>query len=136
MSFMLLMTKLQIRFKKEKYAKRLCNDDVITVPDMLNRDKQLHFLSLRAYHCRIWYLVTIFVDDSPHYVINLQTSLKIHNQLYSTSAIDLSFQNMVLFEFLDLKHNFNHASFDHPKENMKNSQELVFHVNFLDSICP
>ena len=76
------------------------NDDVIIVPDMLHRDIQLYCPRLRAYHCGIWYLVTIFVDDLPHYIrkrkktsyklieddiINMQTALKKHIQLYHTS---------------------------------------------------
>ena len=35
---------------------------------MLHRDIQLYCPSLRAYHCGIWYLVTILVDDLPHYI--------------------------------------------------------------------
>ena len=38
------------------------------VPDMFHKDIQLYCPSLRAYHCGIWYLVTIFVDDLPHYI--------------------------------------------------------------------
>ena len=42
-SVMLMMTKkLYISFKKVKYLNRLCNDDVIIVPDMLHRDIQLY----------------------------------------------------------------------------------------------
>ena len=44
------------------------NDDVIIVPDILHKDIQLYCSSLRAYHCEISYLVTIFVDDLPHYI--------------------------------------------------------------------
>ena len=93
-SFMLLMTNNhKFVSKKVKCVCKLCNDDVIIVPDMLHRDIQLYCPSLRAYHCGIWYLVTIFVRDLPHYmknkkitnyrlsdddVINLQTLLKIH----------------------------------------------------------
>ena len=82
----------------------MSSDDIIIVPDMLPRDIQLYYPSLRMYHCGIWYLVTILVDDLPYYiknikkkktnfglnyddVINLQTSLKIYNQLYCTSAM-------------------------------------------------
>ena len=68
---------------------------------MLQRGIQLYCQSIRAYHCGIWYLVTVFVDDLPHYikrgktsyrlsdddVINMQPSLKIHIQLYPTSAM-------------------------------------------------
>ena len=35
---------------------------------MLYRDIQPYCPGLRAYHCGIWYLVTIFVDDLPHYI--------------------------------------------------------------------
>ena len=67
-----------------------------SVPGMLHRDIQLYCPRLRAYHCGTWDLVTIFVDDLPHYikktsyrlidddVINMQTSLQIHIQLYPT----------------------------------------------------
>ena len=124
----------------------MCNDDVITVPDMLHRDIQLYFPSLRAYHCGIWYLVANFVDDLPHHiksgkksyglsdhdVVNLQTSLK-----YTISSFykcyGLSLQNMALFELLDLKHNFNHTSFDHPKG--KYSPALYLLESRIDFIC-
>ena len=59
---MLLMTN---NYKFE-YVYRLSYDNVIIVSYMLHRDIQLYCLSLRAYHCRIWYLVTIFIDDFPH----------------------------------------------------------------------
>ena len=66
---MLLMTN-NYKFVQKigKYVYRLYNDDVIIVPDMLHKDIQLYCPSLRAYHCGIWYLVTIFVDDLPHYI--------------------------------------------------------------------
>ena len=93
---------------------RLCNDDVIIVPDMLHRDIQLYCPSLRAYHCGIWYLVTIFVDDLSHYiknrkksnkisdddVINILTSLKIHNQLCSTFAMACRSKTWYCLSFL------------------------------------
>ena len=66
---MLLMTQnYKFVSKKKKYVYRLCNYDVITVPDMLHGDIQLYCPSLGAYHCGISYLVTIFVDDLPHYI--------------------------------------------------------------------
>ena len=48
----------------------MSNDDVIIVPDMLPGDIQRYYLRLRAYHCGIWYLMTIFVDDLPYYIKN------------------------------------------------------------------
>ena len=49
--FILLMTNnYKLVSKKVKYICRLCNDDIIIVPDMLHRDIQLYCLSLRAYH--------------------------------------------------------------------------------------
>ena len=66
-SFMLLMTNnYKFVSKKVRYFYRLCNDDVIIVPNMLDRDIQLYCPSLRAYRCGIWCLVIIFVDDLPH----------------------------------------------------------------------
>ena len=59
-SFVLLMTNnYKFVSKKVKYVYRLCNDDVIIVPDMLHRDIQQYYPS---------HLVTIFVDDLPHYI--------------------------------------------------------------------
>ena len=49
----------------------MSNHGVIIVPDMLPGDIQLYYLRLyRAYHCGIWYLMTIFVDDLPYYIKN------------------------------------------------------------------
>ena len=81
---------------------------------MPHRDIKLYCLSLRAYHCRIRCLVTIFVYDLPHYiknrkksyrlsdddVINMQTSLKIHIQFYPTSAMACRSTTLVLWAFI------------------------------------
>ena len=45
----------------------------------------------------------------------------------------LLLQNIVLFEFLDLKHNFNYASFDHPKG--KHGLALYFLQSRIYFIC-
>ena len=55
---------------KKKNVYSLYNDGVIIVPDMLHRDIQLYCPRRRAYHCGIWYLVTIYVDNLPHYTKN------------------------------------------------------------------
>ena len=70
---MLLMTNnYKFVSKKKNMSIDLRNDDVIIVPDsmpdILHRDKQLYCPRLRVYHCGTWYLVTIFVDDLPHYI--------------------------------------------------------------------
>ena len=52
-------------YEKVKCIYRLCNDDIIIAPNMLQIDIQPHCLSLRAYHCGIWYFGTLFVDGFP-----------------------------------------------------------------------
>ena len=80
-------------------------------PQFLWHCIQLYCPSMRAYHCGIWCLATIFVDDLPHYmekrkrscrlsdddVINMQTSLKIHIRLYPTSSMACRSETVVLW---------------------------------------
>ena len=68
-SFILIMTDTY-EFVSKEYVYRLYNDGVIIVPDMLHRDIQLYCPRRRAYYCGIWHLVTIYIDNLPHYIKN------------------------------------------------------------------
>ena len=70
-------------------------------PDIFQTNKDLHFLSLMAHHCGIWYLGTVILScyllscyrSSNDNAINLKAMIKIHIQFYftSTMAVALKF---------------------------------------------
>ena len=97
---------------RKKNSSIVCVMMTSSLPDILSKDIQLYCPRLRAYHCGIWYFVTSFVDDchiaskinkETSYrlidddVVNMQTVLKIHIQLYFTSAMACHSKTLVLW---------------------------------------